>query len=65
MPYKKTDKLPKNIKSILPIKAQEIYLKVLNNALEEYKDEVVACKVAWSAVKRGYKKGASGNWIPK
>lgn len=65
MPYKKTQDLPKNVKSHLPDSAQLIYLKAFNNALEQYTDEIVACKVAWSAVKRGYKKGADGNWTPK
>jgi cation transport regulator len=60
----------------LPPHAQKIYRKAHKNALKQYKspskrrggkhqsEEQVAHKVAWSAVKKDYKK--KGNrWVPK
>ncbi|MCH9812290.1 ChaB family protein [bacterium] len=62
MPYKKIKDLPKPVQDHLPKHAQEIYLAAFNNALEHYKSEETARKVAWSAVKHGYAKGDDGNW---
>jgi cation transport regulator len=70
MPYRTLDKLPENVKSVLPEHAREIYLAAFNNAWEEYRKpedrrgdssrEEVAHKVAWTAVKQQYeKKGAA------
>lgn len=48
--------------------AQEIYLAAFNNAWEEYAEredrEVVAHKVAWSAVKKQYVKFGK-EWVKK
>ena len=60
MPYKKTSDLPSSVRDHLPPKAQEIYMKAFNNAYEEYDNEETAFKVAWSAVKKKYKKDSSG-----
>jgi cation transport regulator len=61
----------------LPSHAQEIFKEAHSSALEQYKDpdkrrggkkeskEEVAHKVAWSAVKKKYKKGEDGKWIKK
>lgn len=60
----------------LPSHAQEIYKKAHKNALKQYKSpskrrggkqqskEQVAHKVAWSAVKKEYKKKGD-RWVPK
>lgn len=64
MPYRSIKTLPKSVRDNLPKKAQEIYMKVFNNADEKYKDEVIAHKVAWSAVKKEYKK-KEGKWVKK
>jgi cation transport regulator len=60
----------------LPSHAQEIYKKAHRNALKQYKSpskrrggkqqsrEQVAHKVAWSAVKKEYKKKGD-RWVPK
>jgi cation transport regulator len=60
----------------LPSHAQEIYKKAHKNALKQYKSpskrrggkqqsrEQVAHKVAWSAVKKEYKKKGD-KWVPK
>jgi cation transport regulator len=60
----------------LPTHAQEIFKEAHKNALDQYSDpkkrrggkkesqEEVAHKVAWSAVKRTYKKDGN-NWVNK
>jgi len=61
----------------LPSHAQEIFKEAHSSALEQYKDpdkrrggkkeskEEVAHKVAWSAVKKKYKKGEDDKWVKK
>jgi cation transport regulator len=61
----------------LPAHAQEIFKEAHSSALEQYKDpdkrrggkkeskEEVAHKVAWSAVKKKYKKSEDHKWIKK
>lgn len=62
----------------LPVHAQEIFKEAHNSALEQYKDpdkrrggkkeskEEVAHKVAWSAVKKKYKKDDEDDkWVKK
>ena len=65
MPYKDIKDLPSAVKDNLPVKAQEIYKKAFNSAFKEYgKDqEVIAHKVAWSAVKKSYHKNEKGKWV--
>ena len=75
MPYKTISELPDNVKSVLPTHAQDIFKEAYNSAYNEYKDpeerrsdesrEQVAFKVAWSAVKKKYKKGNDGDWHRK
>jgi len=48
----------------LPQGAQTIYRKAFNNAHKYYKDELRAIKVAWSAVKKVYKKKGD-KWVKK
>jgi cation transport regulator len=72
MPYSTIEALPANVKSVLPVHAQVIYKEAFNHAYEEYEDpderrdnasrEEVAHRVAWSAVKHRYEKGADGKW---
>ena len=74
MPYKANKELPKRIKSNLPQGAQTIFRKVYNNANKQYKSPSkrrgksslteVCNKVAWSAVKKVYKKGKD-KWVKK
>ena len=71
MPYKTNSDLPDSVKNHLPAHAQDIYREAFNHAHEEYKNakdrrgdeslEEVAHKVAWSAVKKKYRK-KSGKW---
>jgi cation transport regulator len=72
--YFKTAKdLPENLRNILPLHAQHIYLNAHNKALEEYKNpqtrklggtlEETAHRVAWAAVKTKYEKDdKTGEW---
>jgi len=73
MPYKNERDLPESMQKVLPEHAQKIYLEAFNNAWNEYKNpedrhgdasrEETAHKVAWSAVKKTYKKDEkSGIW---
>lgn len=69
MPYTIIDDLPESVRHVLPKHAQEIYLKAFNNAWESHKNdeehEVIAIKIAWSAVKRQYEKGSGKMWVKK
>lgn len=66
MPYSSSQELPSNVTNVLPPHARDIYKEAFNNAYEEYADqedpEDAARRVAWSAVKRTYKKGENGMW---
>lgn len=75
MPYKSIRDLPASVKNNLPKHAQEIYKEAFNRAWEQYKDvderrsgasrEETAHRVAWSAVKKKYEKGANSKWKKK
>jgi cation transport regulator len=66
VPYRLNADLPDSVRAHLPPGAQTIYRKVYNNAWDEYGDpnkrrgggsrEVTAHRVAWSAVKKSYRK---------
>lgn len=60
MPYKSIDELPERVKSVLPKRAQEIFMKAFNAAYHKYGEEK-AFRIAWAAVKRLYVK-KDGRW---
>jgi cation transport regulator len=72
MPYTRKRDLPRQAKNVLPSRAQEIYKDAYNSAFDTYRtrskrrgsesQEEAASKVAWSAVKKKYKKGDDGRW---
>jgi cation transport regulator len=74
MPYHRLTELPDSVKDHLPKHAQEIYQEAYNSAWEQYADpdkrrgdasrEEVSHKVAWSAVKKQYKKKGD-RWVRK
>jgi len=74
MPYHSLAELPDSVKDHLPKHAQEIYQEAYNSAWEQYADpdkrrgdasrEEVSHKVAWSAVKKKYKK-KDDRWVRK
>jgi cation transport regulator len=67
MPYDSIKDLPASVRDNLPKHAQEIYQKAYNSAWDEYDhDEERAHRVAWSAVKKRYKKDDdTGKWGKK
>jgi cation transport regulator len=67
MPFDSIRDLPERVRDNLPKHAQEIYKSAFNNAWEEYgNNEERAHRVAWSAVKKSYKKDKqSGRWVKK
>ena len=75
MPYSSNSDLPAGVQNVLPQHAQDIYKEAFNSAWEEYKSssdrkagadrEETAHKVAWSAVKKSYEKGADDRWHKK
>ena len=75
MPFNNIQDLPDSVRHVLPAHAQDIYKEAFNSAYDEYADpsdrrdnadrEETAHKVAWSAVKSKYEKGADSKWHPK
>lgn len=74
VPYQKNSTLPKAVRASLPQGAQTIWRKAYNNAYKQYKDPKkrkgdesrteTCAKVAWSAVKKKYKKNKD-RWVKK
>lgn len=64
MAYKTNKELPKSVKDNLPQGAQTIYRKAFNSADKQYDSDKRAHKVAWSAVKKEYKKKGD-KWVKK
>jgi cation transport regulator len=70
MPYTTNDDLPPALRSRLPEHAQDIYRSAFNNAWDRYGDsdpdrrEEIAHRVAWSAVKKRYRK-VNNAWVPR
>jgi cation transport regulator len=65
MPYANISDLPKNVRDSLPEHAQTIYMKAYNSAAEanpDYDEERLA-KIAWSAIKKTYRKNDTGEWV--
>jgi cation transport regulator len=68
MPYETIDDLPDSVRGHLPTHAQEIYRSAFNHAWASYADdrrqEEIAHRVAWAAVKRRYRK-AGEFWVER
>jgi cation transport regulator len=68
MPYASNADLRPSLREQLPEHAQDIYRAAFNNAWDEYASrsdrEAVAHRVAWTAVKRHYRK-LGGRWVPR
>jgi len=66
MPYASNDDLPLALRRHLPGHAQDIYREAFNHAYKSYaadpRQEEIAHRVAWAAVKKRYAK-ADGDWI--
>ena len=64
MPYASNSELPPAVANHLPAHAKDIFREAFNHAWDEYSgDEPRAFRVAWSAVKRSYRKRGS-DWVP-
>lgn len=74
MPYDSISELPASVREHLPARAQHLYLRVFNNAWQEYADprrrrgrasrEETAHRVAWAAVKESYEKRGE-RWVAR
>jgi cation transport regulator len=66
MPYPSNDKLPPTVRHHLPPAAQSVYREAFNHAWKTYahdvRQEEIAHRVAWAAVKRRFHKAEDGNW---
>lgn len=68
MPYTSNDDLPPAVRNHLPEHAQDIFRATFNHAFESYagdpRQEEIAHRIAWVAVKRSYfKQGAY--WVER
>jgi cation transport regulator len=67
MPYRTNADLPLPVRSHLPPHAQDIYREAFNHAFASYagdaRQEEIAHRTAWAAVKRSYVKVAD-RWMP-
>lgn len=66
MPYASNDKLPPAVRHHLPPRAQDVYREAFNHAWATYardeRQEEIAHRVAWAAVKRQFHKELDGSW---
>lgn len=66
MPYSSNDKLPSAVRHHLPPAAQSVYREAFNHAWKTYardtRQEEIAHRVAWAAVKRQFHKTEGGDW---
>ena len=65
MPYARNTELPASVRSALPAEAQTQFRGAFNAAADEGYSEERAFQIAWGAVKRNWKRGASGQWVQK
>jgi cation transport regulator len=67
MPYTSNDDLPSSVRDHLPPHAQDIFRVAFNSAYNEYRgdprQEEIAFRIAWAAVKRSYHK-VGERWLP-
>ena len=62
-PYNNIDELPARVKDFLPVAAQIIFVKVVNEALKRGLSDAEAFKEAWGTVKKNFHKGKDGKWV--
>jgi len=67
MPYRSNEDLPPSVRHHLPQHAQAIYREAFNHAFASHQGEVrqeeIAHRTAWAAVKRSYVK-VDEDWVP-
>ncbi|MBX4927893.1 ChaB family protein [Rhizobium binae] len=68
MPYAINEDLPPSVRHVLPDHAQDIYREAFNHAFQSHshdpRQEEVAHRIAWAAVKRSYAK-IGGEWTAR
>ncbi len=68
MPYLTNDDLPMSVRNHLPEHGQDIFREAFNHAWQEYagdpRQEEIAHRVAWAAVKRVFVKVGT-EWVPR
>jgi cation transport regulator len=68
MPYRSNADLPLPVRNHLPRHAQDIHREAFNHAFASHADdrrqEQIAHRTAWAAVKRSYVK-SGGAWAPR
>lgn len=68
MPYATDSGLPASVRGHLPPHARDIYRHAFNHSFARYADdprqEEIAHRIAWAAVKRSYIK-AGDEWVPR
>ncbi|MFO1080217.1 MAG: ChaB family protein [Reyranellaceae bacterium] len=68
MPYPANEWLPPSVRLHLPPHAQDIYRQAFNHAWASHalepRQEEIAHRTAWAAVKRQFEKGRDGRWHP-
>jgi cation transport regulator len=68
MPYATNSDLPASVRHALPTHAQDIFRAAFNHAFEAHRgdprQEEIAHRIAWSAVKRSYVK-VGGEWVER
>jgi cation transport regulator len=63
-PYSNNEQLPPSVKDALPAHAQDIFRNAFNSAYKSGKSEESCFKIAWSAVKKIYKK-VGDKWVKR
>jgi cation transport regulator len=67
MPYRANADLPPSVRNHLPAHAQDIYREAFNHSFAAHggdvRQEEIAHRTAWAAVKRTYKK-VGDQWMP-
>ena len=63
-PYDNVSQLPNAVKDHLPKAAQNVFMRVVNEALKEGKSDADAFKLAWGVVKKSFKK-VGDKWVKK
>jgi cation transport regulator len=68
MPYSRNNELPAAVRTHLPVHAQDIYREAFNHAFAAHtgdpRQEEIAHRIAWAAVKKRYVK-AGDTWIAR
>lgn len=64
-PYQTIKDLPAQVKNNMSIDLQRVFMRVFNNAYEQYQNDTRAFRVAWSVIRNIGRKDKKGIWIRK